>query len=243
MPANSVLGEPTLITDLIKRNLGHAPRATAVEYGEHRLTWRELDARIRHVASGLRASRVQPGERFAVLSQNHPACLEAMFAAALTGTTAVILNWRLSDDVIVEILRREEVTLLFMGSEFAQWIERVRPRLDDLDTVVMVGPPANNPYGTDDYELWIDLHEASEGMYEAAKHRPNADDRVLQVHVNSDHQEHVTLTHRALYLGVAEVTPEPGDTKIVADPLFLVRGVLEALQGIQYGARTVLMRT
>ena len=242
MPASSTLGEPSLITELIKRNLGHAPRAMAVECGEHRLTWRELDARIRHVASGLRASRVQPGERFAVLSYNHPACLEALFAAALTGTTAVILNWRLPEDVIVEILRREEVTLLFMGSEFAERLERIRPQLDDLDTVVMVGPPSNNPHGTDDYELWIDLHEASEGMYEAAKHRPNADDLVLQVHV-SDDQEHVTLTHRALYLGVEKVTPEPGDTKIVADPLFLMRSVLEALHGIRHGARTVLVRS
>jgi acyl-CoA synthetase (AMP-forming)/AMP-acid ligase II len=241
MPASSALTEPVLITELIKRNLGHAPRAMAVECGEHRLTWRELDARIRHVASGLRASRVQPGERFAVLSQNHPACLEALFAAALTGTTAVILNWQLPDDVIIDILRREEVTLLFMGSEFAERLEEIRPQLDDLDTVVKIGRPSGG--GTDDYELWIDLHEASESMYESSKHRPKADDPVLQVHMHSDDEEHVALTHRALYRGVAEVTPEPGDTKIVADPLFLVRGVLEALQGIRFGARTVLMRT
>lgn len=241
MPASNALDEPTLITDLVKRHLGHTSRATAVECGEHRLTWRELDARIRHVASGLRASMVRPGERFAVLSHNHPACLEALFAAALTRTTAVILNWRLPDDVVVAILQREQVKLLFVGSEFAERLERIRPHLDDLDTVVMVGPPLDNPHGTDDYELWIDLHEASEGMYEAAKQRPNVDDQVLQVHV-SDDQEHVALTHRALYLGVAGVTPEPGDTKIVEDPLFLMRGVLAALHGIRHGARTVLVR-
>lgn len=242
MLASSAVDEPPLITDLVKRHLGHTPRATAVECGEHRLTWRELDSRIRHVASGLRASRIGPGERFAVLSRNHPACLEALFAAALTRTTAVILNWRLPDDVIVEILRREQAKLLFVGSEFTELLERVRPHLDDLDTVVMVGPPVDNPHGTDDYELWIDLHEASEGMYEAAKSRPDLDDPVLQVHV-SDGGEHVALTHRALHLGVAQVTPEPGDTKIVADPLFLMRGVLDALHGIRYGARTVLLRT
>lgn len=242
MLASGAAGEPALITDLVKRHLGHTPRATAVECGEHRLTWRELDARIRHVASGLRASLMRPGERFAVLSHNHPACLEALFAAALTRTTAVILNWRLADEVIVGILQREKAKLLFVGSEFAERLERIRPHLDELDTVVMVGPPLDNPHGTDDYELWIDLHEASEGMYEAAKSRPDLDDPVLQVHVGDDH-EHVALTHRALQLGVAGVTPEPGDTKIVADPLFLMRGVLDALHGIRHGARTVLVRT
>jgi acyl-CoA synthetase (AMP-forming)/AMP-acid ligase II len=241
MPAHSI-DEPPLITEFVKRNLGHDPRATAVECGEHRLSWRELDQRIRHVASGLRASMVRPRERFAVLSHNHPACLEALFAAALTGTTAVIVNWRLPDDVIVGILRREEVKLLFVGSDFIELLERIRPRLDDLDTVVMVGPPAHDPDGTDDYELWLELHETGEGMYEAAKHRPHIDDPVLQVHPGEDH-EHVAFTHRGLQLGLAEVTPEPGDTKVVADPLFLVRGMLNALHGIRHGARTVLVRT
>jgi acyl-CoA synthetase (AMP-forming)/AMP-acid ligase II len=238
----SFLDEPVLITELVKRHLGHTPRATAVECGEHRLTWRELDARIRHVACGLRASLVRPGERFAVLSHNHPACIEALFAAALTGTTAVILNWRLPDDVIIGILRREQVKLLFVGSDFADLLERIRPELDELDTVVMVGPPSDNPHGTDDYELWLELHETGEGMYEAAKHRPHIDDPVLQVH-RGDDQEHVAFTHRALHLGVSEVTPEPGDTKVVADPLFQVRGMLHALHGIRHGARTVLVRT
>jgi acyl-CoA synthetase (AMP-forming)/AMP-acid ligase II len=232
--------EPALITELVRRNLGRTPRATAVECGEHRLTWRELDSRIRHAASGLRASMVRPGERFAVLSDNHPACLEALFAAALTGTTAVVLNWRLPEDVIVDILRRERVTLLFLGAEFGELIERIRPSLDDLDTVVTVG---RNPHGSDDYELWLDLHETGEGMYEAARHHPHVDDLVLQAHPGED-REHVTLTHRALHLGLAEVAPgEPGTPRVVADPLFLVQGMLQALHGIHHGARTVLVRT
>jgi len=242
MQARPQSDEPALITELVKRNLGHSPRATAVECGERRLTWRELDQRIRHVASGLRASLVRPGERFAVLSHNHPACLEALFAAALTGTTAVILNWRLPDPALLGILRREQVKLLFVGSDFVDLLERIRPELDELDTVVMVGPPSDNPHGTDDYELWLELHETGEGMYEAAKHRPHVDDPVLQLHLRDD-QEHVALSHRALHLGVAEVTPDPGETKVVADPLFLERGMLEALHGLRHGARTVLVRT
>src|SRR5258708_14825983 len=132
MPPRSLLNEPGLITELVKRNLGHTPRATAVECGEHRLSWRELDQRIRHVASGLRASMVRPGERFAVLSHNHPACIEAMFAAALTRTTAVILNWRLPDEAIIGILRREQGKLLFVGSEVVDLLGSTPPQLDGL---------------------------------------------------------------------------------------------------------------
>lgn len=245
MQPKPVAGEPALITELIRRRLGTSPHATAVEFGDHKLTWRKFDERIRHLASGLRAARVQPGERFGVLSNNHPACLEAVFAAALTGSTAVILDWRLPDATIIDILRREEVTLLLAGADFEELLERVRPELDDLDTVVKVGRPRRG--GSDDYELWLELHETGEGMYEAAKYRPTLDDLVLQVHRNEG-EAHVALSHRALHEqtggathGAAPGPNEPAAVVVVSEPLFLAKGVVEALQSIGLGARTVLI--
>jgi acyl-CoA synthetase (AMP-forming)/AMP-acid ligase II len=239
-------GEPALINELVRRRLGISPHATAVEFGEHKLTWRKFDERIRHLASGLRAARVQPGERFGVLSNNHPACLEAVFAAALTGSTAVILDWRLPDSAIIDILRREQVTLLLAGTDFAELLERVRPELDDLDTVVMVGRPRHG--GSDDYELWLELHETGEGMYEAAKYRPTLDDLVLQVH-RDEGGAHVALSHRALQEQAEQAgstTPAAGSVNeaavvVVSEPLFLAKAVVEALQAIGLGARTVLI--
>lgn len=235
-------GTTGLIGDLLKHQLGRAPLNTALQYGTHKLSWRKLDSRVRRAATGLRAAMVRPGDRIGVLSPNHPACIEALFAAALTGTTAVLVNWWLPEEEITEILRAGEVKVLFVAAELTEMLERIRPQLDDLDSVVVIGRPHGDHLATDDYELWLELHETGEGMYEAAKHRPHIDDPVLQVH-NGDDQEHVAFTHRALQLGVAEVTPEPGETKVVADPLFQVRGMLHALHGIRHGARTVLVRT
>jgi len=44
-----------------------------------------------------------------------------------------------------------------------------------------------------------------------------------------------------LHRGSPMVTPAPGTRRFVADPLFLLRGVIEALHGIHHGARTVLV--
>ncbi len=243
MPVRSVADEPELITELIKRRLGENPHATAVECGEHRLSWRAFDSRVRHMASGLRAARVEPGESFAVLSRNHPACIEAVFAAGLTGATAIILDWRLDDAALLEILQRAKVGFMFVGREFVELLERIRPELDDLDTVVVVGPPEHNPGGTDDYELWIELHEASEGMY--AKYRPKLDDEIVQAHP-SDGEQHVSLSHRALHRAILAALPAKGATAgevvVVQDPLFLVRAVLDTLHGLHFGERTVLLR-
>ncbi|HEV2640565.1 MAG TPA: AMP-binding protein [Actinocrinis sp.] len=229
-----------LLNDLVDRNLGSAPRATAVEYGRHKFTWRELDTRIRHVASGLRAARVQPGDRFAVLAHNHPVCIEAVFAAALTGTTAVVVNWRLSEREVVAILQQQEIKLLFIGHEFADLLERIRPELDDLASWVVVGTANPQSHGSDDYEMWLEMHETGESMYDAAQHHPDVDDLVLHAHLE-DERDNVALSHRHLFQGVEALPPTAGADCLLEEPLFLVRGMVAALHGMRHGSRTVLL--
>ena len=231
--------KPALIHDLVDLNLGAAPRATAVEYGRHKFTWRELDTRIHHVASGLRAARVQPGERFAVLAHNHPACLETLFAAALTGTTAVIVNWRLPEDEVIALLQEQQVRLLFIGVEFADLLERIRPELDDLTSWVVVGSGPQS-HG-DDYEMWLEMHETGESMYDSARHHPDEDDLVLHAHLDEEGRGNVALSHRHLYQGLAALPAGSGEDRLLENPLFLVREMVAALHGMRHGSRTVLM--
>jgi len=125
--ASPQLDEPALITELVRRTSGHSPHATAVECGEPRLTWRKLDARIRHVASGLRASMVRPGRALRRAVAQPPGCLGgAVRGRRLTGTTAVIPRLAAARRRDRRILRREQVTLLFLGAEFIDLLERIR---------------------------------------------------------------------------------------------------------------------
>ena len=227
-----------LLGELVKHQLGRAPLATALQYGQHKLSWRKLDSRIRRAATGLRAAMVRPGDRIGVLSPNHPACIEALFAAALTGTTAVLVNWWLPEDEITEILRAGQVKVLFVAVELSEMLERIRPQLDELDSVVMIGRPSGDPYATDDYELWLELHETGEGMYEAGQFHPSADDLVLHIHEADG--EHLALSHRTLQLAVAAEPPEVGDSKVVSEPLFRIQGMSSALHGLREGLRTIL---
>ena len=232
------MADSGLLSDLLKHQLGRAPLNTALQYGQHKLTWRKLDSRIRRAATGLRAAMVRPGDRIGVLSPNHPACIEALFAAALTGTTAVLVNWRLPDEEIAEILRAGEVKVLFVAAELTDLLERIRPQLDDLDSVVLIGRPSGDPYASDDYELWLELHETGEGMYEAAQFHPSVDDPVLHIHEADG--EPLALSHRTLQLAVAAEPPAVGDSKVVSEPLFLIHGMSAALHGLREGLRTVL---
>jgi hypothetical protein len=116
--------------------------------------------------------------------------------------------------------------------------ERIRPGLDDLDSVVIIGRPAGDPYATDDYELWLETHETGEGMYEAAQFHPSADDPVVQVHEADG--ANLALSHRTLQLAVAAEPPALGDSKVVSEPLFRVQGISAALHGLREGMRTIL---
>jgi acyl-CoA synthetase (AMP-forming)/AMP-acid ligase II len=227
-----------LIGDLLKHQLGRAPLDTALQFGTHKLSWRKLDSRIRRAATGLRAAMVRPGDRIGVLSPNHPACIEALFAAALTGTTVVLVNWWLPEEEITEILRAGRVKVLFVATELGEMFERIRPQLDDLEAVVLIGRPGGDPYASDDYELWLETHETGEGMHEAAQFHPSADDPVLQI--QEEDGEHLHLSHRTLQLAVAAEPPEIGDSKVVSEPLFRIRGMSAALHGLREGLRTIL---
>jgi acyl-CoA synthetase (AMP-forming)/AMP-acid ligase II len=227
MSTNSATPGSGLLSDLLKHQLGRAPMNTALQYGQHKFTWRKLDSRIRRAATGLRAAMVRPGDRIGVLSPNHPACIEALFAAALTGTTAVLVNCWLPEDEIAEILRTEQVKVLFVAIELEEMLERIRPQLDELDSVVVIGHPGGDPHATNDYELWLELHETGESMYESS-----------QIHEADGEQ--LALSHRTLQLAVAAEPPTVGDSKVVSEPLFLIHGMSAALHGLREGLRTIL---
>lgn len=72
------------------------PDLPAVEDGARTLTYRELDRRVRKLASALAARGVVRGERIALLSENRAEYLEVFLAAARLGAIVACQNWRLA---------------------------------------------------------------------------------------------------------------------------------------------------
>lgn len=75
-----------------------APDRLAIEYGETRVTYAELDGRVRRLAAALQGMGVGRGDRIALLSENRPEYIECMLAAAAIGAIVACQNWRLSAD-------------------------------------------------------------------------------------------------------------------------------------------------
>ena len=86
--------EASPIGDLLVRSAAEHPDRDALVFPAQRVTYAELLAGARHVARGLLAVGVRPGENVALLAPNGVEYVEAFFAVSLVGGVVVPLNAR-----------------------------------------------------------------------------------------------------------------------------------------------------
>ncbi|MGE3619845.1 MAG: AMP-binding protein [Acidimicrobiia bacterium] len=82
--------------DFLANATARWPERIAVHFRHDALTFAQLDARADELAGALAAAGVGPGDRFALLSPNHPVHLTAQVAACRLGAALVPLNTRLA---------------------------------------------------------------------------------------------------------------------------------------------------
>jgi len=103
MTAGTAVGNAG-IGSWIERRARTAPDGVALIAGDRSVTYSELAGRVRRLAIGLRTLGVAKGDRVAWLGPNHPAFLEALFAAGLLGAAMAPVNHRLGEAEINWIL-------------------------------------------------------------------------------------------------------------------------------------------
>src|SRR5438067_10643015 len=88
----------------LERSAGVFRDRAAVLDGERVYTYGELGERANRLASGLRRSGMERGDRVAFLAPNAPPMLEAHFGIPMAGCVLVPINTRLSAEEIAYIL-------------------------------------------------------------------------------------------------------------------------------------------
>jgi fatty-acyl-CoA synthase len=87
------------------------------ERGE--LTFREVDRRTNRLARALRALGVGEGDSVALMARNHRGFVEGTVAAAKLGADLIYLNTAFAGPQLVDVLEREEPTVVIHDEEFA----------------------------------------------------------------------------------------------------------------------------
>jgi acyl-CoA synthetase (AMP-forming)/AMP-acid ligase II len=185
----------------------------------------------------LRAAGLGPGDRFAVLDKNHPACLELTLAASLIGAANAVVNFRLSTEELAHVLGDSTARLAVVGEELAPALRELRDRLPHLREVVVLGGE------TDQYEQWI---AAAEPVTDPRPATP--DDCFLQLYTSgtTGWPKGAMLTQRSMGAHTRTVVSAYGmdesTVNVVAMPLFHVGGTSWAMGSLSAGARTVVVR-
>jgi fatty-acyl-CoA synthase len=145
--------------------LSFLPRAAAIYperiaciQGRRRISYRELDARCRRLASALERRGIGKGDTVAILSPNTPAMLEAHYGVPMTGAVLNALNYRLDAASIAFILDHGGAKLLFADRAYsalaADALKRTsaKPYVIDIDDAPEEG---GDLIGAVEYEAFI----------------------------------------------------------------------------------------
>lgn len=92
---------------------------------QRRITFGELDERVRRLANGLLDRGLLKGDRVAVLSRNCIEYMEVYFACARIGLIVQPLNWRLGEAELLRIFMDGEPAALAYASEYAEVANRL----------------------------------------------------------------------------------------------------------------------
>jgi fatty-acyl-CoA synthase len=118
------------------------PQRAAVVHGETVLSWSEVYARCRRLASALAQRGIAEGDTVSVMLPNVPAMYEAHFGVPMTGAVLNTLNTRLDADAIAFMLKHAEAKVLITDREFSGTIEQALAQLDAKPLVIDVDDPA-----------------------------------------------------------------------------------------------------
>ncbi|HWC02662.1 MAG TPA: acyl-CoA synthetase [Methylomirabilota bacterium] len=134
------------------------PWKRAVLHGERALTYAELYARARGLASALARRGIGVGDTVAIMAPNVPAMLEAHYGVPMAGAVLNALNYRLDARTIAFILQHAGAKLLITDAEFSDTVGPALGLLPRRIPVVDIVDPLADParggmrLGATDYE-------------------------------------------------------------------------------------------
>jgi acyl-CoA synthetase (AMP-forming)/AMP-acid ligase II len=203
-------------------------------------TYGQLDRRASRVANGIRATCTATQARVAVLDKNSDLFYELLFGAAKARDVLVAVNWRLAPPEVAYIVNDAEAEILFVGEEYVQIVEQLRPELRTVKQVVILSGCHPEWEG---YAQWRDRQSGADPHLETP-----GDDVAIQVYTSgtTGHPKGAQHTHDTL-MAILPATREwfPCTTESVmlsCLPQFHGAGSIFGLIPLFAGGRLVITR-
>jgi acyl-CoA synthetase (AMP-forming)/AMP-acid ligase II len=207
-------------------------------HSERRVTYGELDERVRRLANGLTgALQLSRGDRVAILAKNAIEYLEIMYACARCGLIAQPLNWRLSEEELARILVDGEPGALVVSAEYAALGTNLQNR-SGVAHRLQFGPDSDGSYEA--------LVAAATDAEPDPQDEVGGDDPVLILYTGgtTGQSKGALHTHHSLYMGMLNQTVAerivPTDVYMLTGQMFHIPVAL-AMNYMAHGCPLVLI--
>jgi fatty-acyl-CoA synthase len=139
------------LTDYLDKGASLGPEAPCLTMGDRTLSYAEVQRLSRLVARALARSGVRAGDKVAILSGNDATAFSCVFGISRAGAVWCPINPRNEAAENSEQLDLFDVTCLIFASGYAELVERIRPGLPKLTTLVCLDRPAA---GAPSFDEW-----------------------------------------------------------------------------------------
>ncbi len=143
----------------LRRSAFVHPEREAVIHGDLRYSYADFYARVRRLASALKARGVERGKTVAVMAPNVPALLEAHYGVPLAGGILNAINTRLDPATIAFILEHGEAEILITDKELSPAVKPALAQLGRKIQVIDIDDPlaeSGELLGEKDYEALLE---------------------------------------------------------------------------------------
>ncbi|MDY7545251.1 class I adenylate-forming enzyme family protein [Glaciimonas sp. CA11.2] len=239
----------------------------AIIAGDQRVTYPELELRIRRVAAGMRAAGVGRGDRIGILVNNRPEWIEVCIASAAIGAVAVPFSTWSKRAELDFLLADSEVKVLFTLEQFGeqdyaadlialipelgivvsgQWRSARYPKMDAVVAIGGSGSGGLPLIGAIDYEAFVSRHPPLDESQAPGAGGHNGDDAmILYTSGSTSYPKAVRLTQCAMLENAFNIGERQGyspyDKVLLALPLFWSYGSANAMCAtFTHGAALVL---
>ncbi|MFB7499691.1 fatty acyl-CoA synthetase [Streptomyces sp. NPDC056161] len=142
-------GHGSTVDGVLRRSARRTPARIAVEYGERRWTYAELDDAVSRAAGLLRARGLAPGDRVGAYGHNSDAYVIAFLACARAGLVHVPVNHHLTGDDLAYVVTQSGSALVLADLALAARLPDGVPvlALRDTDDSLLASLATAAPYG------------------------------------------------------------------------------------------------
>ena len=131
-----------LLHDALRKRASEEPDRVAIVFEGRSLTFADLDAESNRLAHGLRALRLEAGDRLGIFMPNCPEVEIAFYAASKLGAVGCPLNSSYREREVTYQLNDSGARMLITHAKLWPVVEAALARLASALTIILVGDDA-----------------------------------------------------------------------------------------------------